>query len=236
MCAPTARATASDLFLAASKALVLADGAERPVERRRRQREGREHGELVPQQRDLIGAHARIEPGRLELGSDVFGAGEVDEEKRRELADVGRRGALGLDADRPRDDVRVALAQEGDMVDAVEERDHDGLTHPLRWREGECGLQRRRLRRDPEDVDGAIELRRGRHFDLEVAEHDALDEQPAAVARERLRPHDQDDVGARTRERAADQAADPADAEDRMSHARIVSAPAVPSKAADDCA
>ena len=231
MCAPTARATARSS--PGSPESARPRGRRRAARRAPSSRARRERGRrLVPEERDLVGVHARVESGRLELGSDVLGAREVDEEKGRELADVGRRGALGFDADRARDDVRVALAQEPDMVDAVEERDHDRLAHLLRRREGERSLQRRRLRRHPEDVDGAFEPRRRRHVDLEIAEHDALDEQPAAVARERFRPHDQDDVGARPRERAADQAADPADAEDRMSHARIVSAPPTRARAA----
>ena len=172
--APTARATASVLVLAAPETRVAADDAERPIERRVARANGASTASLSHRS-ESSSAFTRVSSRPPGVGSDVFGAGEIDEEKRRELADVGRRSALGLDADRPRHDVRVALAQKGDMVDAVQKRDHDGIANPLRWREGECRLQRRRLRRHPEDVDGPIELRRGRHFDLEVAEHDALD-------------------------------------------------------------
>ena len=57
-----------------------------------------------------------------------------------------------------------------------------------------------------------------RDLDLEVAEDDALDTEPAGMPRERLRPEHEDDVRARASERAADQTPHAARAEDRVTH------------------
>src|SRR5262249_13450445 len=69
------------------------------------------------------------------------------------------------------------------------------------------------------DVDLAIEHRSRRDADLEVAEGDALDAQAARMPGERLRPEQDHDVLAGAGERAADQTADAAGAENRVSHA-----------------
>ncbi len=104
------------------------------------------------------------------------------------------------------------------MVDAVQHRDHDRAADSL----GRCELERRlelgRLRRHPEDVDIAVELRRGGDVHGEVAEDGALDHEPPAVALERRRPQEQDDVVPGPRQRGADETADPTGAEDRVAH------------------
>ncbi len=82
------------------------------------------------------------------------------------------------------------------MVDAVQERHDDGCSDPLRRRERERRLEVRRLRRDPEHVDLPVELCGHLDVGLEVAEHGALHADPARVARERLRPEEEDDVAA----------------------------------------
>ena len=144
---------------------------------------------------------------------------EADRRERRLLAHETRLDTLGLDRDDPGDDVVIALAEERHVVDAVQERDHDGLAHTLGRRQFERRLELGRLRRHPEDVDLAVEHRRARDVDLEVAEHDALDAQPAGVAGERLGSEEQKHVGAAAGERAADEAADTARAEDSVAHA-----------------
>ena len=223
--APEGACDRDRLVPAALEPGVAADGAERPLERRRRQRDRSEHGELVPEQRDLVGANARVQPGRLQLGGDVLGAGQVDEEKRRELADVGRRSALGLDADRPRDHVRGSARAGGRRG---RRRSETGSRPPRRpapaAREraptpgpGPWASPRGRRRCDRAARTAGTSTSKSPSTTLSTASR-------PLVVRERLRPHDQDDVGAahaRARRRSGRRSAD---AEDRVSH-RLRSSP-----------
>ena len=86
-------------------------------------------------------------------------------------------------AHRPGEHVRVPRPQQRDVVDAVQERHDDGLADALGRSEGERRVEVRRLRRHPEHVDLAVERACDRDLDLEVAEDDALDAQPAGMPR-----------------------------------------------------
>jgi hypothetical protein len=208
------------LVLAAQVALVVPHAAVRGVEPGRGEGDRCEDGELVPEERPLVVPGADGDPGALELGADRLRARQVHDEERRGLPDPVRRHALGLDADRGGDDVPVALAQARHVVDAVQERDHGRIAHALGRSELERSLELRRLGRHPEHVHVAFELGSGRHVHLEVPEHHALDGEPPAVALERRRPHEQNDVVPGPGERPADEAADPPRAENRVPHGR----------------
>ena len=75
------------------------------------------------------------------------------------------------------------------MVEAVEQRDDDRVRRRAVWDAFERVLELGRLRRHPEDVHRTVERRCGRHLGVEVAQQGALDVDDAAVARERLVPH-----------------------------------------------
>ena len=81
-------------------------------------------------------------------------------------------------------------------------------------------MQVHRLYGDPQRVDCALELRRGLNLDLEVPEDCALDSEVPRVAVNRLRPHQEKDLGACTGECRCDQPTDTARSEDRVSHHR----------------
>ena len=77
------------------------------------------------------------------------------------------------------------------MVDSVEKRNDQSVTDHLGRGEGQRLLQLRRLRRHPERINVAVEGGRGRHVDLEITEHDALNAQPAVVCPQRFWPQQQ---------------------------------------------
>ena len=108
------------------------------------------------------------------------------------------------------------------MVDPIQQRHHDGSPDALGRSERERRLEVGRLRRDPEDVDFALELPGHVDLGLEVAEHGAFDADPAWMLGERLRPEQQDDVTAGACQCAAEQASDPARSQNRVSHRPIV--------------
>ena len=225
ICAPSASATATVSSWQRDEPRaplrIRLHGAHGRAERGRRERDRREEGELVPQERLLVGRERDLESGRAQLVHELGQPRprrEVDASERRPLAHEPGLDPLRLDPDRSREDVRVPLPQQGNVVDPVQERHDDRLAHALRRRERERRLELRRLRRHPEDVDLAVELAGRLHVDLEVSENDALDAQPAGMPRQRLGPEQEDDVRARTGERGADETPHAARAEDRVTH------------------
>ncbi len=104
------------------------------------------------------------------------------------------------------------------MVDAVQERDHDGLADPLGRRERQGRLELRRLGRNPDDVHFPIETGRRGNIDLEVAQHRAFDRETAFVPPKRLRPHEQEHVGAGARQRGRKQSPDTSGSDERVAH------------------
>jgi hypothetical protein len=108
------------------------------------------------------------------------------------------------------------------MVDTVQERNDDAVADPIGWHELERGVELRRLRGDPEDVDLSVEQRRRRHLHVEVAEQDALDSKLTSVGRERLGSHEEHHVPPGARESSAEEAAHAANSEDAVPHRRIV--------------
>ena len=176
---------------------------------RRRQRERAEERELLPQHGRLVEPDLDLEPGRSQLVGDLVAArpgSEVDTGERRRLADEARLDPLRLDAEGAGKHALVALPEARHVVDAVQERHDDGRPDALRRGERERRFEIGRLRRDPEHVDLTVELRGDLDVGLEVAEHGALHADPARVARERLRPEQEDDVVACPCQGAAQQA------------------------------
>jgi hypothetical protein len=108
------------------------------------------------------------------------------------------------------------------VVHAVQQWNDDGVADTFGRRELERRLQLRRLGRHPEHVDLPVQLARRRHVHLERAEDRALDAQPGRVARERLRPEEQHDICTDAGKCAADETADPAGTENRVSHLTMV--------------
>jgi hypothetical protein len=90
-----------------------------------------------------------FDAGGAKLIGNGFCAGELDAQERRGLPDAPRGYALRLDSDRARDDVRVALAQEGDVVHAVQQRS-DGCAADVVA--ALLGLDLREVRIDRPDV------------------------------------------------------------------------------------
>ena len=129
---------------------------------------------------------------------------------------------LGFDTNRGGEHVLIALTQNGNVVDAVQQRDDDSLADAFGRRELERRLELGRVRRHPEHVDLSVKCRRRRDVHLEIAEDDTLDAQPARVSRKRLRPEEEQDIRARARERAADETANASHPEYRVSHAHDV--------------
>ncbi len=99
------------------------DGADGRAEHRRRQRERREEGELLPQQRRLVGREGDGESGCAQLLGDLFllpPRREIDACKRRLLVHDPWLDPLRLDTDRACEHVLVAFPQECDVVDAIQ--------------------------------------------------------------------------------------------------------------------
>src|SRR5206468_4678214 len=188
------------------------------VEGRGRECDRREEGELLPEQRQLVVADATVDARASQLVSNRLATGQLDAKKRRALPNVGWRQALRLDANRSSDDARIPSSEQRDVIDAVQQRHHARRANTCWWRERKRGLELRRLRRHPDNVDITVETRRCGNVDLEVAEDCALDGEPTLVMRERLRPHEQDDLRPGARECGGEQTADSAGAEDRMAH------------------
>ena len=69
-----------------------------------------------------------------------------------------------------------------------------------------------------QDVHRSLERRCGGHLGVEVAQQGALDVDDAAVARERLFPHQEQDIAPRPCERRADERPDAAGAQHGVSH------------------
>src|SRR5262245_35812462 len=112
----------------------------------------------------------------------------------------------------------VARTQQLDVIDAVQERNHNRITDQRGRRQLECRLQLRRLRRHPKDVDGSVERRGSRNVHLEITERNALDAEPARMACKRRRPKEEHNIGAGASEPAAHKTADAARTENRVAH------------------
>jgi hypothetical protein len=165
---------------------------------------------------------AAVDPRGLQLGRERLGTGKFDAEEGRALADPRRSEPLRLDADRSCNHVWVARPQQSQVIDPVQERDHDRAAHALGRRERQGRLELHCLCRHPERVDVAVETRRCGDFHLEIAQDGALDGKPAAVTRKGLRSHEQDDAGTDPCQRPAEKTTDAARAEDCVSHLQIV--------------
>src|SRR5262249_35841674 len=158
----------------------------------------RDEGELLPQQRWLIGRTDDLEAGRAELQRNLVLAwtrGEHDASSALVPNDSGRE-TRSLDPDRSGKHTLVSGAEHRDMVDAVHHRNDHGIADPLRRRELERRLELRRLDRHPENIDVSLERRRRRHLDLELTEDDALDAQACGMSLQRRRAKQEDDVAA----------------------------------------
>ena len=140
--------------------------------------------------------------------------GHVDEQEGARVDDHARLWPVGLDADAARHH-RVggeALAQHCDMVEPVEQRQHElwlGRNSPQRRRHpGGLGGHDQHVHRLLQPINGA-------RMSSELAEGHAAHAQPARDDRRsgRLSGHD-DDVGARAVEHGREQPAHPAGAED----------------------
>jgi hypothetical protein len=154
------------------------DEANRRAKRRRCQREGRQEGELLPQQRRRVGSKRDLKTCRTQLRSDLVVARARREDDVREgrlLAHETGFDALRLHEDGRPEYVRVALAQERDMVGAVQKRNDHSLADPVGGRKLERLLELCRLGRYPHHVDLSVKDRRRRDPHLEIAEGDALD-------------------------------------------------------------
>jgi hypothetical protein len=115
--------------------------------------------------------------------------------------------------------VVVPRPQQRDVIDAVQERNHNRIADQRRRRQLESRLQLRCLRRHPQDVNFSVEQGRSRNVDLEITERSALDTEPARMSRKRLSPEQEHDVCLGASECTADETADAARAENRVSHA-----------------
>ena len=152
--------------------------------------------------------YARLDAGGVELVGEGLYAHELDAQEGRGLPDLPA-DPFGFDPDRPRDDVRVTPAQDLQMVDSVQQGDDVRFGDAIAWGELERSFQLHRLDRDPDGVDLALELRCGRHRHVERAENGALNLKASGVALERRRPHQEDGLCPRSRERRRDQAPTP---------------------------
>ena len=104
--------------------------------------------------------------------------GHLDQEKRARVHHHAGLGAIGLDADRPREHgiVTEALAQNGDVVEAVQQRQHQpGLRHDALQRR----LQPGGLRGDDQHVHRLLQASNRARMGDELAEADAVNAQPA---------------------------------------------------------
>ncbi len=137
-----------------------------------------------------IGAAARL-----------IAAGHFDQQERARVDDDARLGTVGLDADRAGEHAcgAEALAQQRDVVEAVQQRQHDRRPagDPL-----QRILQAGGLRRDEQRVDRLAQLRRRTRLRDEIAERDAVDAQPALGDQRRRRLARDDASRPRPRARA----------------------------------
>ena len=103
------------------------------------------------------------------------------------------------------------------MVDPVEQRNHEGVS----TRSGgasDSAASSCVAFVAAQQVDLAVEHRGRRHLSLEVAEDRALHGEPTRIAGQRLRPQEQQDVGAGSSQRRREQAPIPPAPQKRMSH------------------
>src|SRR5918997_2181826 len=112
----------------------------------------------------------------------------------------------------------VALAQLTDMVYAVEQRHHDAIAQPVRRDGVECGLERRRLDGDPNDVELPLEPIGDLYRRLEGPQRLAPDGQPLGVVISAAGPHEQGHRMAGLGESTAHEPSDPARSENRVPH------------------
>src|SRR5262249_7123499 len=133
--------------------------------------------------------------------------------------DSGRE-TRSLDPDRSGKHTLVSGAEHRDMVDAVHQRNDHGIADPLRRRELERRLELRRLDRHPENIDVSLERRRGRHLALDPTGEDALAGRAWGMSPQRRGAKQEDDAAAARGRGAADETADPAGTENRVSHQR----------------
>ena len=109
-----------------------------------------------------------------------------------------------LDPDRARNHAPITLAKKADVVDAVQQRDHDGVVHRFAWSERERRLESGCLRCQPEHVDGSVEARGCGRLGVEHAEKAALDANATGIRVDRAGANQKDDGFARARECSAD--------------------------------
>ena len=112
----------------------------------------------------------------------------------------------------------IAGTQQPNVIDSVQERNHDRCSDLIDGSQRQRGLQLGRFRGHPDDVDGPVEQRCGRHLDLEVAQDGAFDREPTRIPRKRLRSQQQHDVCTGTSERACQKPSDSSSAEYRVPH------------------
>ena len=169
--------------------MVIADGPDRRAECRGGERDRVEPHELRPHDLGLVLDDHGGDAGVVEEVGDLRVRAQLDPQERARLLDDAGRDPRRLDPDRRGHDVREPLAQPWDVLEAVEQRDHDaGLRLDALDSVGEA----RGLGGDEEHVDGLVEPARRTHRGGPIAEDDAA--QPDLLDRraaddERVRQH-----------------------------------------------
>jgi hypothetical protein len=102
------------------------------------------------------------------------------------------------------------------MVDAVQKWYDGGGSNGVRRGEGERRLEFGRLYRHPQRLYLAVKQRRCWNVRFEVPQHGAFDVDSVGLARQRLGAYKQNYIGARPRERRAQQTADSSRAKNRV--------------------